>query len=293
MATNRTRIVGAGIALSAAFVFLLIAVVNFPYGTERMFGELKDAKDKLTLAQLVVSFFGFIGAISAVGLAIFQYRKSAKWKRMEFIANEVKEFESDPVVQNALLMIDWGTRKINLNNVSDPEESDYTLIEREDQWKALLPHPLKDRTKNPQYESPKFVLKDSGKQESDSANKVRFAVEEAKIRDTYDVFLTRLDRFFTFIDADLIDSAELRPFINYWIDAITENAEPEKDAKWRFALLAYIKFYDYSGVESLLKKYGKDIDINGEIYQNIMRSVKSQDPQLASDIFEQCNKQRL
>ncbi len=287
-----TKLVGAGIPLAAAFVFLVIAVLNFPSLTEKMFGQLADTKEKLTLAQIVVSFFGFIGAILAFSLAIIQYLKSARWKRMEFIANEVKEFEADPVVQNALMMIDWGTRKINLNLVPNPTESDLIIIEREDQWKALLPHSLKDKEKYPEYQSEKFAVKNPKNTESNSTEKsrnpYRFSVEEAKIRDTYDIFLTRLDRFSTFIDAKLIDADELRPFINYWIDAITKNTEPEKDAEWRCALLTYIIFYEYSGVQSLLKRYGININPKENPYQEIKSSIK--DEMLAERLFEESMK---
>jgi hypothetical protein len=291
MAQNKAKIVGAGIAGLSALVFLLVAVSIFPTRTQDVFGQLNDAKDKLTLAQLVVSFFGFIGAISAFGFAIFQYRKSAKWKKLEFIANEVKEFESDPVIRNALLMIDWGERKINLDPVSGVEESDLITVEREDQWKALLPHPLKNRKNYPNYQSTKFGgggLENS-RAVKEGKNAPRFRPEEAKIRDTYDVFLTRLDRFYTFIDAKLIDAEDLHPFIKYWLDAITENTEPENDAEWRCTLLSYIIFYKYSGVKLLLEDYKKkDINPDGEIYQDIMKSM--QNKALAKDLFEQCKK---
>jgi hypothetical protein len=290
----KTRLVGAGIAIAAAFVFLIIAFLNFPIKPERIFGEFKEAKDTLTFAQLVVSFFGFIGAISAFSLAIVQYRKSAKWKRMEFIANEVKEFESDPVVQNALLLIDWGKRRINLNLVSTPKDTDLTLITREDQWRALLPHPLKDKKKYDGYQSKKIDPKANQTTlqsiPDSSEEEIKFTNEEAKIRDTYDVFLTRLDRFHTFIDAKLIDEEELNPFINYWIDAITENTEPEKDAQWRFALLSYIIFYGYTGVLALFRKYGKEIKLDDKegIYKEIKDSVQNQ--QMAQDVFNECEK---
>lgn len=285
---NKNKLVGPGIAIAAAFIFLGIVALNFPALTEGMFGKIEKPAEKLTLAQIVVSFFGFIGAISAFSFAIYQYIQSARWKRMEFIANEVKEFEADPVVQNALLMIDWGTRKINFSLGSDPKQTTLITITRDDQWKALLPHKLKVREKYPEYQSKKFIDSEPKPDKKEPTNnneeKPTFTMVEAKIRDTYDVFFTRLDRFSTFIDAKLIDANELKPFINYWIDSITKNTEPEKDAKWRCALLTYIIFYNYTGVESLLKKYDCDIHPDKEIFQNVKNSIE--DKELAERLYQ-------
>ncbi|HEY6331626.1 MAG TPA: hypothetical protein VI756_20035 [Blastocatellia bacterium] len=66
-------------------------------------------------AKLAVSIPGFGGAIMALLFGLLQYRKSERWKRAEFVAKEIKEFESDPLVQNAMLMIDWGVRRINVD----------------------------------------------------------------------------------------------------------------------------------------------------------------------------------
>ena len=295
MAENTTKLVGAVIAIAAAFIFLIIAVLNFSSGTQQLLGELKSP-EKLTLAQLVVSFFGFIGAISAVSLAIYQYLKSARWKRMEFIANEVKEFEADSVVQNALMMIDWGTRKINLNLVSNPTEKDFKIVTRTVQWKALLPHELKHKYWEYQSEpddgtakaDEEFVKGKTTSSETvppaDAEKPFNFTVEEAKIRDTYDVFLTRLDRFETFIKAKLIEPNELRPFIEYWIDALTTTENLDKDAAWKFTLLTYINRYKYMGVIELFKNYDLQINPEGKHYKKV--EVKVQNKTLAERLCE-------
>lgn len=197
---------------------------------------------------------------------------------MEFIAGEIKEFESDPVVQNALLMIDWGTRKINLFLVSDPKETDFVTITRDVQWKALLPHSLKHD--NQEYQATKLPDKVTKSEDRE----LGFTVVEAKIRDTYDIFLTRLDRFATFIKSNLIDPGELRPFIDYWIDAITETENLKKDAAWKLTLLTYINYYNYSGVKELFKECGKDLSPEAKVYTDVMMQV--QDKTLADRLYK-------
>jgi hypothetical protein len=104
-----------------------------------------------------------------------------------------------------------------------------------------------------------------------------FHVTEARIRDTYDALLTRLDRLETFIAADLIRSDELRPFILYWIDALTSMDGPVDDATWRCTLLTYIDYYKYTGVHSLFERYGKKIAMDGDIYHSILAKVPDRD----------------
>ncbi len=292
MSENKFRPIGITLALIIAVVFFAIAFTTIPPSLGQLFGEIKEAKDKLTFAQLIVSFFGFVGAISAFTFAIIQYRRSEKWKRMEFIANEVKEFEGDPTIRNALQMIDWGARKINLYLVSEPKEPDYRLITRKVQYRALLPHPVKHAHREYQQDWPDSVAVpgeksngsvkiEEGKGKTEEWN---FTEDEVVIRDTYDVFLTRLDRLSNFIDAKLINARELRPYILYWIEAITSVTESQKDTAWRLALLSYINFYDYSGVITLFRIYKKDITPKGEIFQKLIAALK--DKTLADRLYK-------
>src|SRR5947209_6418591 len=131
MTLGKSKFSGVGFAIWIALALFLIAAIGVPSSVIYQFGSSMSVENKLTLAQLVVSILGFGGAIAAFIFAFIQYRRSEQWRRTEFIAKEIKEFESDPVVQNALLMIDWGTRRINLFLVPDPNKTDFIKITRE------------------------------------------------------------------------------------------------------------------------------------------------------------------
>ena len=51
----------------------------------------------LTLAAMTGGLVAFLGGL-------MQYRRAQRWKRAEFVANEMKEFKADPMVHNALLL---------------------------------------------------------------------------------------------------------------------------------------------------------------------------------------------
>ncbi len=271
IAGERSKLTGGAIWFAlGAFV---LAAIGVPMGVAYLSNMDMPPHDRLELAQFIASTLGVGGAILAFSFAVFQYRHAEAWKRIEFIAQEIKDFEADPLIQNALFMIDWGSRRINLFLYSNPTHDQLVKITREVQWKALLPHPIKKQF--PDYQT--FAASEE-QQQSKDYHKKTFTSKEAKIRDTYDAMLTRLDRFASFIDSGLISARELKPFIIYWVNAITDNNHQE-DTAWRLTLLAYINFYGYSGVKSLLQSYGKDISLNGPIYRALKNSL--QDKKLA------------
>jgi len=266
IAGERSKLAAA--AIWFALGSFLLAAIGIPMGVAYLSNRDIPPQERFQLAQFIASTLGVAGAIVAFSFAVFQYGRAEKWKRTEFIAKEIKDFESDPLIQNALFLIDWGSRRINLFLFSDPTHDQLVKITRDVQWKALLPHPLKK--KFPEYQT--FTASDE-EQQSKDYHKKTFTNKEAKIRDTYDALLTRLDRFATFIDSGLISARELKPFIIYWINAISDNNHQE-DVAWRFTLLAYINFYGYSGVKNLFQSYGKDISLNGPICRVLKNSLE-------------------
>lgn len=152
-------------------------------------------------------------------------------------------------------MIDWGERRVNLFQRDEIEYHEYIKVTREDQWRALLPHLLKAA-----YPSVEVEESDVGK--------IRYTAKETKIRDSYDVFLDYLQRFGHFIEAGLVSSDELRPYLSYWLESIAYG-DAQEDNEWRCALLSYINYYKFSGVVRLFGEYGFDISPRGPIFKNL------------------------
>jgi hypothetical protein len=213
--------------------------------------------------RLIVSILGFGGTITALLFGVFQYRRSERWKRAEFVAKEIKEFESDRVVRNALLMIDWGVRKFNLNFVPNEQFENYIEVTREMQRKALMPHSSK-------------AIDDSEASACDGDGPVRgFTSVEALIRDTYDVLLDHLERFGNFVRSGLVSKEEFEPYLIYWLQSMTSTEGSREDRSWRLALLTYISFYRYPGVNYLFKVYGMAIEPGGATYSALMSSLEN------------------
>lgn len=223
--------------------------------------NLEYSKYIVSIVALVVSVLGFGGTITTLWLAFRQFRRNEQWKRAEFVAKEIKEFETDDCVINSMFMIDWGERRVNLFQEDGLKYDDWTKISREMQWRALVPHTIKK----------KYPSRDV---DPSKENQRRFLPEETMIRDTYDDFLKYLQRFGNFVESNLVSSSELKPYLFYWIKSIAtgdlkKDEDLADDNNWRCALLCYINFYGYSSVIRLFNDFGFEISPSGKIFKEL------------------------
>ncbi len=168
-----------------------------------------------------------VGALTAFCVAIWQYAKSQRWKKAEFVALEIKAFQDDVAVKTALTMLDWAERDYELFRYSTDSDRrlvrvDYSLV-----GAALrIHHPGNIFTK-----------------------------EEAAIRDIFDRFFSYLERFESFIEAGLIQPGDLNPYLHYWIDVLSGNYPGLRKSGILPALWRFVDNYGYSGVRRLIERY--------------------------------------
>ena len=178
--------------------------------------------------SFLLKLIGGIGGLILFIVGFIRYSKSQEWKRKEFIANEFKEMNRDKKVMNAMFMLDWDKRRIELFPDNPNYVDRFSIVDRSLLKSALLSHKLKDR----------------------------FKKEEVIIRDTFDHFFDELVRLNQFIDSKLITQEELEPYLKYWIKVICDDLDP----KIRNVVFHYVNEYNYTGVQQLFKRFGKDIN---------------------------------
>ena len=223
-------------------------------------------------ARFWVSVLGFVGTVAALSFAAWQYRRADKWRRAEFVAKEIKDFEESPAVRNVMAMIDWTERQINV--FLDPElpKNEWPEIDRGILWRALLPHTIKGN-------DPAWQDLAGARGPVDGENeRGRFSAREAALRDTFDDFFDYLERFGNFIASSLVTPKEFRAYLEYWIDDLAADQGNEDDAKWRCATLTYIHFYGFKGVGRLFRDFGHDIGPDGRLFRDLGARMK--DPAL-------------
>ena len=217
--------------------------------------------------KLAVSALGFAGTLITLMFALRQYRRAEQWKRAEFLAREAKEFFGDPKVRMALMLSDWGQRRVKLGKIADATDETLTYVTRELQVRALLPHTIVGSMSESDLEG------ESSDQEVTGA----FTREHAIVRDCYDAYLDGLERFGSYLSTRLVNAQDLRPYLGYWIDDLAAPTSDPKDAAWAACVITYVHFYGYTGVEHLFREFGHDIGRTSRVYLNFTRLMENEE----------------
>lgn len=175
-----------------------------------------------------VAALGLLGAVIAFFIGLWQYNRSQRWKRKEWVAEETRRFLTDPSVRQALLMIDWWERRVVLfPNHADPAMR-VARVDDDTVARALLHHKLGQP----------------------------FNPLEAAVRDVFDEFLDGLARMQQFVTAKLIRQEDLTPYLEYWIERVGRlDGGGKPNARLR-QLHQYIQDYKFKDVVTLLNAYG-------------------------------------
>ena len=172
-----------------------------------------------------------LGALIVFIIGIYQYVLAQKWKRREFIAQQMKEFEADADVRIMMRIFDWTERTVFLPSDSGGPPIEVKVTD-DLLCAALLPH------------------RDAG----------HYDRYEVLLRDRIDRFLDMLVRLDNFVEAGLISVNELRPYIVYWVELVSGNKKDWHTPEVWALLLNYIKEYEFSGAARLIKRFGFNPD---------------------------------
>jgi hypothetical protein len=176
----------------------------------------------MELRDLVALVTTAIAAIAAL-VAFQQYRLAVRWKHAEFVANEMKEFDANPAVRNAKIMLDYDHVRIRLAPSTSESDTamvvDYSILAT-----ALTHHSRIGRS---------------------------FSPEEFQLRETFDTFFDYLDRFGGYVKAGLAQRSDFEIYLHYWLDLFRECSHNNSPEFWKH-LEEYIHLYGYTGVETLL-----------------------------------------
>lgn len=178
--------------------------------------------------DLVLKIVALLGGAAAFASGLLQYMRSQRWKRAEWVAQEVRAFFADPLVAAATRMIDWGGRTVQLfPDKAEPKER-IVYVDDNTVTQALMYHG--DRV-------------------------CTFTETEAAIRDAFDRFLDGLEKFDQFIESGLVSADEVRPYLAYWIHHIRSTREGDPTTDRLVQLRKYIEAYGFRGVQRLFSRF--------------------------------------
>jgi hypothetical protein len=169
-----------------------------------------------------------LGAAAAFWIGLNQYRKAEAWKRLEFVAAEMKAFYDDDAVKLAMGMLDWRRKKVAL--FKHRGENDFA--------RAVVDYAI--------------VASALGIDPELKYDKVQSAV-----REIFERFLEFLARFEGFLAAEVVQKTDLVPYLDYWIKLISgrDAHSPEVTKEVLPSLWKFIDYYGYRDVRRFISRY--------------------------------------
>lgn len=190
-----------------------------------------------------IELCGFLLAVGVAAAGVWRYWRGQVWKQLEFIAEHMRYFQSDRKAKNAMLMLDWNSREIELYPGEDMSK---------DRWEEVDDSML--------YQA----LATSRQQQTLDC----LGGPLAEIRDCFDAFLGYLELFNQFIESKLISPKQLWPFVGYWLNFIGDRKAWKgpngKDEILMLQLWDFIYEYEYEGVIALCARYGIGVKLSNE-----------------------------
>ena len=194
---------------------------------------------------------------------MFQYGRHCRWRQLNELQSLVEDFRNQPEVQKVLNILDY--EEYRLFDLTLPNGKVVRFEASDERMKrALRSHGQMVKTRlglNQIHQ----IRSQAGKMDDPTGQVFeRYASEEFPIelalRDWFDCFLMGLEKFETSIQAGLIGPQDLKPFVIYWIQLISDRKfRREGGSGFYDQLFHYIYWAGYDGVQRLFERYGYKI----------------------------------
>jgi hypothetical protein len=164
--------------------------------------------------EQAASLISIVGGGFAALVAINQYRENQRWKVIEFVVPEMRQFFEREETKAVLIMMDWTEYKVSVGKRR-------LEFDRVKVMNSLVVPPS----------SP-------------------FDSDQAAIRNLFDDFFTHLENLHSYVDRSnrLFKPEILKPYLRYYLCIIN------REDCFGLILRNFIDYYDYSGVKTLTCK---------------------------------------
>jgi len=175
-----------------------------------------------------IEILKIFGAAVAFWIGLNQYRKSEAWKRLEFVASEMKAFYDDAAVRLAMGMLDWRRKEVALFKYRGENDFERELIDYGIVASALGIDP-----------------------------DLKYDKVHSAVREIFERFLEFFARFEGFLAAGVVTKADLHPYLDYWVKLIAgqDDHSPEVTKQVLPSLWRFIDYYGYRDVRRFISRY--------------------------------------
>ena len=175
-----------------------------------------------------IEILKILGAAAAFWIGLSQYRKSEAWKRLEFVAAEMKAFYDDAAVKLAMGMLDWRKKEVALFKYRGENDFERAVVDYAIVASALGIDP-----------------------------EMKYDKVHSAVREIFERFLEFLARFEGFLATGVVKHADLNPYLDYWIKLIAgqDAHSPEVTKQVLPSLWKFIDYYGYRDVRKFISRY--------------------------------------
>jgi hypothetical protein len=183
-------------------------------------------------------------AVKSAGRAAAESANQQVWKKAEFLANQVRDFYADKVIERAIHMLDWQACKIRFHENQPPVLCMHDPTARYSPIHEASPHIDVAGAGNAVF------LVDALRIHRDDKD---FTDAESDIRSTFDWFLFRLGQFQHMIDSGLFSYEEVDIHLSYDLDLLSDGLGPgHVSLALTPCINAYIDKYRFAAAKRLI-----------------------------------------
>ena len=175
-----------------------------------------------------IEILKIVGAAAAFWIGLNQYRKSEAWKRLEFVAAEMKAFYDDAAVKLAMGMLDWRRKEVALFKYRGENDFERAVVDYAIVASALGTDP-----------------------------EMKYDKVHSAVREIFERFLEFFARFEGFLATGVVKQTDLNPYLDYWIKLLAgqDAHSPEVTNQVLPSLWKFIDYYGYRDVRRLISRY--------------------------------------
>jgi hypothetical protein len=220
----------------------LVTSLGFFFIYKQLAIAAKQAKTSADQAETASN--NYFLAVDSANRATAQAREQQNWKKAEFLANQVKDFYADEIIDRVTQMVDWSTCKIRFDEMVEHVLSVHDNIEN-------------GKAENEQSYRKEFfdknlvvIISQALRIHSDSDP---FTELETNVRHEFDWFFFRLGQFQHMIVSKLFSYDEVEIHLDYVLDLFSgglgdDHVSPELTRN----IDAYMVKYSFAATKSLI-----------------------------------------
>ncbi|NTS76119.1 hypothetical protein HR060_04485 [Catenovulum sp. SM1970] len=174
-----------------------------------------------------MDYSALIISIVSLLVALSSFVINQKWKKLEFVGQEMRHFKSDIRNQAAMKMLDWNSAKYLHPELFEEGQPKVISINDDDILKGL--GPIK------------------GQQS--------YTIEQKFVRDCFDHFFDSLEVLETHIEQGLIPFNRYQPYLTYYVDIMQNPNSKRKSPQIQAALKAHMQSFGFDKALRFCDRY--------------------------------------